>query len=66
MISLDLEVDFSCDQVVVCSYISSALGADVGSSRGTGDTDVINGSLFDGLVKSMWSCDSFCVGILFP
>ena len=41
---ISLELDFSCDQMMVCSYISPSLEADVlqGSSKGTGDTDVIN------------------------
>ena len=44
VISLELELDFSCDQVVVSSYTSSTLEADVlqGSSKGTEDTYVIN------------------------
>ena len=44
MISLELELDFSCAQVMICSYIISPLGADVlqASSKGTGYTDVIN------------------------
>ena len=41
---ISLELGFSRDHVVVCFYISSPLGADVlqGSSKGTGDTDMIN------------------------